>query len=348
VGKPTERPDRKPDGRFGWLSSLALGVIVGASLSAADRYRASRGGGATAAAPWSGWRKPAQTGASGWKTVLLQSFKGFGADKIPAAAGGVTFFALLALFPALSAFASLYGLFADLSLARRQVEGLTGLLPGGAIGILTDQLTRLAQAKHVSLGAAFAISFLISIWSSNAGVKALIAGLNDAFEKKEQRGFLALNGVSMAFTVGVVLFTVLAVSAIVAAPETLQAIGLSALAGAAFARWPAILLAVALLISLLYRFGPSGGHGRWRLLTPGGGFAALCWLVMSAGFSWYVANFGHYDRTYGSLGAVVGFMTWIWLSVMVVLFGAELNAALERRASVDNGAGLLEPPIRQA
>lgn len=261
--------------------------------------------------------------------MLIGSARSFTSDQIPAVAAGVTFFCMLALFPALSAFVSLYGLFGDVGAARREVEGLYGLLPDGAISVLTDQLDRLGRADHGGLGVAFSVSLVASLWSSNAGVKALMAGLNDAYEATEHRNFISLNLRSLGFTVGLVLLAVLAASAVVAAPATLALFGLGRLAGAAALRWPLVLLVVMALVSLLYRYGPCRPRSRWRWLTPGGALAAVAWLCMSLGFSWYVANFGHYDRTYGSLGAIVGFLTWIWLSTMVVLYGAELNAELE-------------------
>jgi membrane protein len=340
TGQRKTRAGGARGGALSWLNAFAAGIFVGLGLSVADRFielTGAPGLGAPAATA------PTKIPLAGWKSALSRSFKSFGADQIPAAAGGVTFFVLLALFPALSAFASLYGLFADLAETRRQIEGLNGLLPGGAVSVLNDAITRLANTKHGSLGFAFAVSFLISIWSSNAGVKALIAALNDAYEEKERRGFLPLNALSLGFTVGLIVFAVAAGSALVAAPATLRALGLAALAGPAVLRWPAVLIAVGTLFSLLYRFGPCRAHAKWRWITPGSALAALAWVAMSVGFSWYVANFGHYDKTYGSLGAIVGFMTWIWLSVMVVLYGAELNSALELQTSADTTTGPPKP-----
>jgi membrane protein len=266
-----------------------------------------------------------------WKGILLRTLKSFNDDQIPTVAAGVTFFVLLAIFPALSAFVSLYGLFADASQAREQVEALSGLLPGGAITVVTDQIDRLVKTDHGSLGLAFIVSVLVSLWSANAGIKALFAGLNDAYGAKEHRNFFSLNALSLTFTAGMVIFAVLSLSALVAVPSTLARIGLGFLADFAFLRWPMILLVVGVLLSLLYRYGPCRPHAKWRWITLGEVIAAVVWLAMSLGFSWYVSNFGNFDKTYGSLGAIVGFMTWIWLSVMVVLFGGELNANLRPR-----------------
>ena len=264
--------------------------------------------------------------------MIIRSARDFAADQIPAWAAGVTFFALLALFPALGAFVSLYGLFGDATQARHQIMGLSGLLPSGAVTVIAAQLRHLAKIKQASLGLAFATNLLISLWSANAGVRSLFAALNAAYEQKERRSFIVLNLVSLACALGLIVFAILAVAVVVAAPETLTLVGLGAVAKFAFLRWPLILAVVCGLLTLLYRYGPSQPHGSGRWLNVGTLVAGLIWLAMSAGFSWYVAHFGSYDKTYGALGGVIGFMTWIWLSLMVVLYGGELNAEIERES----------------
>jgi membrane protein len=256
----------------------------------------------------------------------------FGEDHIPTSAAAVTFYILLSLFPALGAFVSLYGLIANVADAQRQVMALSGFLPGGAVQVLGDQMTRLAAADHAKLGLAFAASLLISLWSSTSGIKALMEGLNVAYEARERRGFVVLNLVALVFTVAGIAVAIAALGVVAAVPALLDRLGFVHLGALAFLRWPVFFVLTSLLLSVLYRYAPSRGPVPWRWVTPGGVMAALAWMAMSALFSWYVANFGHYDRTYGSLGAIVGFLTWIWLSLMVVLFGAELNAEIERRA----------------
>ena len=261
----------------------------------------------------------------GWLEALRFSVRAFSHDRIPAVAASVTFYFLLALFPALSVFVSLYGLIASVADAERQVSAMSGMLPGGAISIIGDELTRLAATNHGALGLAFAVSLLVSIWSANAGVKALIEGLNIAYEVRERRGFLKLTLVSLALTAGMIFAAVFGVVLLAAAPSVLARSGLHGLAGLGPLRWPILLTAAGVFFSLLYRFAPCRPRARWRWITPGGCVAAVGWVVISGLFSWYVSNFGHYDRTYGSLGAIVGFLTWVWLSTMVLLYGAELN-----------------------
>jgi len=270
-----------------------------------------------------------QNARAGWLAVLGATVREFSHDQIPAVAAGATFYTLLALFPALAAFVSLYGLVADVDAARRQILALGGVLPGGAVSILDQQLTRLGRTDHGSLGLAFVSGLVISILSSNAGMKALIAGLNVAYEEPERRRFITLNLVSLGFTLAAIVFSAIAIAAVIAVPGLLRSLGLGAAAALGILRWPLLLLIVTGAFALIYRYGPSRGRTRRRRATPGAAAAAVGWMAMSMLFSWYVANFGHYNETYGSLGAVIGFMTWIWLSIIVVLLGAELNAQLE-------------------
>jgi membrane protein len=285
---------------------------------------------------------PTQIPAAGWRQILVRAFKAFNEDQILTVAGGVTFFSLLALFPALGAFVSIYGLISNVEDARREIVGMAGVLPGGAVTVIGDQMTRLAATNHTHLGLAFASGLLISVWSANAGVKALMSGLNVAYEEREKRSFIALNLISLAFTVGLTAFSVAGISLAVAAPHALAFVGLGPFEGEGLLRWPALAGVIFGLLALLYRYGPSREHARWRWITPGSALAGAIWILMSIGFSLYVANFGHYNQTYGALGALIGFITWIWLSVTVVLLGAELNSQLEQQTSVDTTTG---PPM---
>jgi membrane protein len=325
---------------FDTVSTLMVGILIGLAACLFEKQLApSR----TGIAPKQSAKAPTEISRGGWKQIVMRTWREFNEDRIPAVAAGATFYGLLALFPALGAFVSLYGLFADVDEARRQVASLRGVLPEGAVAVLGDQMTRLAAAPHAGLGATFLTGLLLSIWSSNAGIKAVIAGLNVAYEEHEQRDFLRLNLISLGFTAGAVGFALITTAGIATAPNILDGLGLSGLESISLLRWPVLLLIVTGMLSLLYRYGPSRARARWAWITPGGAFAAIGWLGMSVGYSLYVGNFGHFDRTYGSLGAVVGFMTWIWLSLIVVLLGAELNSELEQQTSSDTTAGPAQP-----
>jgi membrane protein len=325
---------------------LAIAFAVGAAAPALVRRGATRllaAAPAGAAGRDGAAESPLQISGRGWTTIIGHTIREFAKDRILAVAAGATFYALLALFPALAAFVSLYGLVADVGEARAQILSLAGVLPGGAISVLGDQLTRLGATDHGSLGFAFATGLGASLLSANAGVKALIAGLNVAYEEQEKRNFLKLNALSLGFTLAAVVFSAVAIAAVIAAPGLMRSLGFGAAAGLGIVRWPVLLVVVTAAFSCLYRYGPSRQHARWRWVTPGAAVAAVGWMGMSLLFSWYVANFGHYNQTYGSLGAAIGFMTWIWLSLIVVLFGAELNSELEMQTMADTTTGPPQP-----
>lgn len=269
----------------------------------------------------------------GWKDILWRAWNQAGVNRLGVVAGGVTFYLLLAAFPALAAFVSVYGLFMDLGGVEQQLNDLSRVFPRQVVDLIGQEMVHLATQKHADLGTALITGALASVWSANAGMKGVIGGLNVAYERRETRNFIHLNLLSLAFTAGAILFAVVGMAAIAVAPDILLRLHLETLAAVSLLRWPAILVAAALVLSTLYRFGPARHGARWRWITPGGVGAAVAWMAMSLAFSFYVNHFGRYDRTYGPLGAMVGFMTWIWLSLIIVLAGAEFNSELEQEAA---------------
>lgn len=288
---------------------------------------------------------PTEIPTPGWKDILWRTYEEFNNDRIMAVAAGVTFYALLALFPAIAALVSIYGLFADPATIESHLSAMSGVLPGGAMEIIGEQVKRIASQGGGTLGFSFAIGLVISLWSANAGMKAIIDALNIVYEEEEKRSFIALNAQSLAFTLGAILFIVLAIGGIVVMPVVLEFVGLGSTAETllSLTRWPVLLLVVVAGLAVLYRYGPSRDKAEWKWVTPGGLLAAALWLAVSILFSWYVENFGNYNETYGSLGAVIGFMTWIWISTIVVLLGAELNAEIEHQTAKDTTEGAHQP-----
>lgn len=275
-------------------------------------------------------QRPARASRS-WIDTAKRTYASFNENRILAVAAGITFYGLLAIFPALAAFLALYGLFADYNAIQSHLGAMSSILPGGAVEIIGDQIKRIASKGGSALGGAFFIGFATSLWSANAGMKALIDGLNIAYEVPETRGFIKLNIVSLAFTLGAILCSLLALSLVVIVPVVLVFVGLGGWAEVLIAvgRWPILLALIVFVLAVLYRFGTSPHGARWRLITPGSVIAGVAWLIASFGFSYYAAHFGSYNETYGSLGAAIGFMTWIWLSSTVFLAGAELNGKIE-------------------
>jgi membrane protein len=268
-----------------------------------------------------------------WKDITLHIYRSIGDDRILANAAAVTFYALLALFPALTALVSIYGLFADPASIEQHLNLLSGFLPNGALNVINDELNRLASQPRGALSIGFIVGLIVSLWSANGGIKAMFDALNVVYGENEQRSFIRLNLVSLSFTMAVIVFVMIALLCLVAIPVVLDY--LPGFIGQVldYTRWPVMLVIVACALGCIYRYGPSRKEPHW--VTWGSAGAALAWLGFSAIFSFYAANFGSFDKTYGSLGAVIGFMMWFWLSVIVILVGGKLNAALEPQTPSD-------------
>jgi membrane protein len=286
-------------------------------------------------------RRPSEIPAAGWKDIFIRVYRNIGRDRVILVAAGVTFYCILALFPAIAAFVSLYGLFADPSTISNQINSLSGVLPGGAVQVIGDQMTRVTSQGNKSLGLIFFSGLAVALWSANAGIKSIFDALNLVYNEEEKRGLIKLNAVSLAFTTGAIAFLLLAIGAMVVLPLVLGYVGLTEVAEKILriVRWPALLLIVTGALAVLYRFGPSRSQPQWRWISWGSAFAAVLWIVASILFSWYAAHFGNYNKTYGSLGAVIGFMIWIWISVIVILLGAEIDAEMEHQTVHDTTSG---------
>ena len=284
-------------------------------------------------------RSPRQIPWKGWKDILIRTRKEIAQDNLTMIAAGVAFYVLLALFPGLGAFVALYGLFADVQDAQHHLAVLSVVLPGSALDFIGQQMIRLAAAQKGGLSLAFAVGLATSIWSANGAVKALMTGLNIAYEEEERRGFVRTTLVSLAFTVAMLLFGLLAIAVLGAGPALDAFFGQHAAVVFNLVSWPILLALTGAGLALLYHFGPSRDPARFQWVSWGSVAAMLLWLAVSALFSLYVGNFAHYDKTYGSLGAVVGFMMWSWLSSLIVLLGAELNAEIEHQTVTDTTEG---------
>ena len=289
---------------------------------------------------------PTQIPAHGWKDILWRVYERFGHDRVLAIAAGVTFYTLLAIFPAVAALVSLYGLFADPGTIQSHLNTLAGFMPGGALEIIGEQVKRIASKPGGTLGFGFAIGIGTALWSANAGIKALFDALNIVYQEDEKRGFIKLNLVSLTFTLSAIAFILLAMGAVVVLPVVFKWIPLGGPVlqwTLSILRWPVLLAAVMAGLAAVYRWGPSRDTAQWTWITPGSAFAAVIWVAGSMLFSWYVSKFGNYNETYGSLGAAIGFMTWIWLSTIIVLLGAEINAETEHQSTKDTTAGPEQP-----
>jgi membrane protein len=307
-------------------------------LSVAERRAREPGRGRQA-----GW--PTEFPQRAWKDILWRVFLSSSEDRVMYTAGGVAFFALLAVFPGLATVVSLYGLFADSSTISQHVSVLAGILPPGVLELLADQMRRVAGQRPDTLGLAFVAGLLIALWSANSGMAALFDALNVVFKEKERRSLLRFYLTTFLFTLGGVAVLICAVAGVVVLPTMLAPIGLASSSELVISigRWPLLLALIGIGLSLVYRYGPSRRDAKWRWVTWGSAVAALTWIAASMLFSVYVANFDSYNRTYGTLGAGVGFMVWMWLSIVIVLVGGELNAAMELQTARDTTSGEAKP-----
>jgi membrane protein len=268
--------------------------------------------------------------ARDWKAILWRTFNQINEDRLLATAAGVVFYGLLAIFPAVTALVSSYGLFADPSTISANLQTLAVMLPDGTFAIVQDQIARVLAKGTSTLGVTFALGLLMAIWSANAGMKAIFDALNVVYEEREKRSFLRLNLTSLAFTAAALAAILLMIGGVIAVPLALQRLGLGERGEwiVTLGRWPAMVLLLLTALTVLYRFGPSRTHARWELLSAGTIAATLLWVAGSSLLSWYLSNFGNYTATYGSLGAAIGLMTWMWMSAIIVLCGAELNSEI--------------------
>ncbi|MCQ8783317.1 YihY/virulence factor BrkB family protein [Mangrovibrevibacter kandeliae] len=290
-------------------------------------------------------QRPSDIPRQGWKDIFWRLWGEISDDRVMLVAAGVTYYILLAFVPGLTATISMYGLVADPHTIAEQVSMLQGIVPGGALDILNDQLNRLTQQNDSALSFAFVVSILIALWSANSGMKSLFEAMNVAYDQKETRSFVKLTLTSFVFTLGLIAMILAMVVLVVVLPPVLDFLGFgnSAQWLVQIASFAVLFLMLSLGIAALYRWGPNRQNAKWRWITPGTILSLLLTLVVSVLFSWYSANFGSYNATYGSLGALIGFMTWMWLSNTIVIVGGELNSELEHQTAEDTTTGAPQP-----
>jgi membrane protein len=268
----------------------------------------------------------------GWWTILTNFWARLDRDHVSIMAAGIAFYALLSIFPGMSALISIYGLVADPATIETQLNSLSGVLPQEALKLLSDQLHTLVAAPRDKLGLGLLVSLLIALWSATSGTGSLMQALTVAYEERENRGILSFYGRAIVLTIGVGVFALLSLFLIAGIPAVIGLLPLSELwrDRISLIRWPLLAILAVAALGVLYRYGPARRNPCWHCLSGGTMAAAVLWLVGSAGFSFYVARFSSYDKTYGSLGAVVILLMWFYVTAYIILAGAELNAEIEK------------------
>jgi membrane protein len=266
-------------------------------------------------------------------------------DNLSVVAAGCAFYALFAIFPTLSALISLYALTTDPTDVEQHFSIFSSLLPGEAFDILIEQIRRIAETSGQTLGWGLVLSLGVALWSAIAGTQAMIAALNIAYEEAERRSLFRYYLSAFTFTVIGIISGLVMLFAIAYVPILFASVGFSSLFETLVrvGRWPLLALLILGLLALLYRYGPCRRNAKWHWVTVGSLFATAVWLLASAGFSLYVSNFANYDKTYGSLGAVIVLLLWLYISFFIVLLGAEINAELELQTAKDTTVGRPKP-----
>lgn len=287
----------RSDGR-GWSAAAVLGLLAIAvaweriaprerepvpsrqkRVTSSDRLDSENDRGRQAASP-------TEIPPKGWKDILLRVYANVSKHRVFALAAGMTYYSILAIFPAIAALVAIYGIFSDPTTIAKHLDQLGGLMPGGAVDVARDQLTRVASKGTQALGLTFLIGLATSLWSANAAMKSLFDTLNIVHGEEERRGFVKLNAISLGFTLGGVGFILAALGSIVVAPVILNYAGLSNAGDLLLriGRWPSMYVVLTFALAVIYRFGPSREAPRWRWITWGSAIAALLWLAVSGLF----------------------------------------------------------------
>jgi membrane protein len=290
-------------------------------------------------------QRPGDVPARGWFDVLRRVKAELKQDHTSLSAAGVAFYGFLAAIPALAATVSLYGLFTDPADVQRRVESLFGALPQDAQSLLRDQLTTIVGQTGGALTLSLVVSIALSLWSASSGMAHLIEAINVAYDEQEERNWFVRKGQSLGFTLGAIVFVVVAVAGVAALSAVAERIDVTAPVA-----WVLRLLWVPLLmagfgfgLATLYRYGPDRERARWRWVSWGSVVAVAVWIAASIGFQLYVTNFGSYNKTYGALAAVVVLLMWLYLTAFVILLGAQINAELEHQTARDTTTGSARP-----
>ncbi|MBO9500341.1 YihY/virulence factor BrkB family protein [Brevundimonas sp. A19_0] len=288
-------------------------------------------------------QRPHQIPRKGWTDILWRTGASYFGDRVGFVSGGVTFFVLLSLFPTLAMIVTVYGLFANPEDVWSRLQFLYSVLPSNVAGFIGGEMQRLAEDSRPRLTLTLIGTLALSLWVANNGIKTLFYGLNIAYHEVERRNLIKYNLLCMGFTIAGLSTVLLTAGLVVGVPIVLGPLGLmNDLQYLAPLRWVVLYVLYIGALTVIYRHGPCRARARWRWLTPGAFVAATLSLGLSAVFSWYLQTFVRTD-SYGPLAAMMGFLLWTWLTVQIILMGAELNAEIEHQTAVDTTVGAPEP-----
>lgn len=290
-------------------------------------------------------QKPKDFSLKDWWRIFKRIIKQIKSDNIMIVAPGVAFFLFLAIFPAILALISLYGLIFNPEQVQNQLSLLTAILPPDAGKLIIDTLSKISGQPDSQLEWEVFISLFISLWSANIGSKALFRGINIVYEEESRRNFFQLNGISLIFTISGIVISIVSLALIIGFPTFIKHVDIppffNRLVG--IGRWVLLGFIIAIFIAAAYKFAPERRDPKFRWVTWGAIVATLLWLAASWGFSYYVENFGNFDEKYGTVSSVVILMLWFYITSFLILLGAEINTEMEYQTKKDTTIGKTRP-----
>ncbi|HEX6982575.1 MAG TPA: YihY/virulence factor BrkB family protein [Balneolaceae bacterium] len=293
--------------------------------------------------------KPSQIPARGWKDISLRVKDEFTSDNISIVSAGVAYYFFLALFPTLIAAISIYGLIMDPAQVQQQMSQLGQILPDQASQMFSDVLKEMAGKAETTLGWSLALSLLFSLWSANQGTSAVFTGINIAYDETDERGFFKRTGLTLIFTLGGIIIGIICTAFVVVFPAMIESINMPSFLQTLieWLRWPLMAAIIIAALGLTYKVATDRDNPKFRWASPGAIIATVLWLLGSFLFSFYINNFGSYDETYGSFAAVIILMLWFYITALIILLGAEINAEMEHQTRKDTTVGKDKPMGRR-
>ena len=291
-------------------------------------------------------KSPAEMPPRAWKDILARTYKRTWDDNVALVSAGVAFYGFFALLSLLGLIVLAYGVFADPVTVIEQMRTLTSILPADVVALIGNQLLTAVHSSQQAKGLGILLAVVVAIYGGTNGAVSILTALNIAYEEKEKRSLARFYLLAVMMTLVALLVALTAIAA-TSALAYLQRFmpQLPPIALVAFKLLGYLLLAllVAGVAATLYRFGPSREDAKWEWITPGSAFAAVTWILLTVAFGFYVSHFTNYRASYGSLGAVVALLTWMYLSAYAFVFGAELNSEIEHQTAKDSTTGPPEP-----
>lgn len=291
-------------------------------------------------------QKPSHLTWQGWKQIGKRVYNQLTLDHISIVSAGVAFYFILALFPTFIAAITIYGLVMEPAQIQQQISEVAHILPEQSSQMISNILEGIADKSGKALGWGLVLSLLFSLWSAQKGTKAVFEGINIAYDEIDERGIFKSNGLTLLFTLGGIVVGIISIALVVVFPAIVDSINLPAYGVETiilWLRWPALALIVMGVLAVTYKIAPDRRNPQFNWVSWGAVIATFLWLAGSGLFSFYISNFGNYDKMYGSFSAVIVLMLWFFITAYAILLGAEINSEMEHQVRIDTTIGKERP-----